>query len=43
MSYGAPWEQSVGEADPTFLLSLEEPGLVHDASESVLGAKKALQ
>ena len=41
MSYGAPWEQDVGEADPTLLLSLEEPGLVPGASGSVLGAKKA--
>ena len=43
MSYGAPWEQGVGEADTTSLLSLEEPGLVPDAGESVLGAKKALK
>ena len=34
MSYGAPWEQGVGEANPTSLLSLEEPGLVPDASGS---------
>ena len=43
MSYGAPWAQGVGEADPTPLLSLEEPGLVPGASGSVLGLKKALK
>ena len=41
MSYGDPWEQGVGEADPTPLLSLDEPGLVPGASGSILGAKKA--
>ena len=41
MSYGAPGEQGVGEADPTPLLSLDEPGLVPGASGSILGAKKA--
>ena len=43
MSYGAPWEQGVGEADTTSLLSLEEPGLVPGASGSDPGAKKALK
>ena len=43
MSYGAPCEQDVGEADPTLLLSLEGPGLVPGASGSTRRAKKALK
>jgi len=43
MSYGAPGEQGVGEADTTPLLSLGEPGLVPGASGSNRGAKRALK
>ena len=43
MSYGAPGEQGVGEADPTPLLGLGEPGLVPGASGSNRGAKRALK
>ena len=43
MSYGAPWEQDVGGADPTLLLSLEGSGLAPGASGSNRGAKKALK